>query len=77
MIKVKIDRGLTFFTGSRQTCYEVDLVEPARLRTILEVLGIPASEVHLAVINGQAAESLDVMVSSRDLIMLFPPFGGG
>lgn len=76
-ITICLDRALLFFTRHKQACLQVEMEEPAHLKDVLERLGIPPGEVHLVVVNGQATESQDVWVTSRDTVKLFPPFGGG
>lgn len=56
---------------------EVDLTGPTTLPDILQRLGIPPAEVHLAAVNGQAVEPAEAMIHPGDEIRLFPPIGGG
>lgn len=77
MITICVDRALQFFTRRQQSCYQLDLPEPAHLSDALERLGIPMAEVHLVVINGQAFEPGEIVLTSGDTVKLYPPFGGG
>jgi sulfur carrier protein ThiS len=77
VITICLDRAFTFFTHKQQSCFEVEMDEPAHLKDVLARLGIPPGEVHLVVINGEAVESQDIWITSRDKVKLFPPFGGG
>ena len=55
----------------------MELPHPTRLTDILTELGIPAAEVHLAVINDQVLESTDTFVANEDTVRLYPPVNGG
>lgn len=77
MITICLDRALLFFTRQQQSCFQVEMDEPAHLPDVLARLGIPPGEVHMVVINGEAVESTDVWVTGADKVKLFPPFGGG
>ena len=83
MTKMRLYLGgyFTFYVPSvqktRNPWIEVDLPEPAALTQVLERLGIPPAEVHLAAINGQAVDPTEAMVNPGDEVRLYPPIGGG
>jgi sulfur carrier protein ThiS len=76
-MRIDFDRYFNFYTHTSQNWLEVELIEPARLRDVLAGLGIPIAEVHLAVINGEAIDPQEIVITNQDTIKLFPPFGGG
>ena len=61
----------------RSPWIEVELSEPALLPEVLERLGIPPAEVHLAAVNGQAVDPAEAIVNQDDEVRLYPPIGGG
>jgi molybdopterin converting factor small subunit len=76
-MKLYLGSYFAFFTPDRRHWVELDLPHPARLADVLSELGVPAAEVHLVVVNDQAGESTDLLVSNGDIVRLFPPAGGG
>lgn len=76
-MKIYIDRAFDFFIPHHEPWIEIDLPEPACLRDILTRIGIPFGEVHLVVVNGEAFEAKDMWIKNKDIIKIFPPFGGG
>jgi len=76
-MRIYFDRFFNFYTRTSQTWVDVDLPEPAPLGLVLARIGIPIAEVHLAVINGEAVDPQEVILTRQDTIKLFPPFGGG
>ncbi len=56
---------------------DVELTESARLSEVLLGLGIPAADIHLAVVNGKLVEMEEAVVSDQDEVKIFPPVGGG
>lgn len=76
-MRLYLDRAFAFYTRSQHPWMDVEVKEPITLRELIENAGIPAGEVHLVAINGEAIESLDILVTGKDNIKIFPPFGGG
>jgi sulfur carrier protein ThiS len=76
-MRIYLDRYFNFYSRSRQPWVEVDFVEPARLSDVLENVGIPIAEVHLAVINGEAVDPHEIYISQKDQVKIYPPLGGG
>jgi len=57
--------------------FPVDLADGSTLSDLLERLGVPPGEVHLAIVNGRAVQGLSATLAEGDRIGLFPPVGGG
>ncbi len=76
-MKLYLGSYFAFFTPNRRHWIDVEISDPTWLTDILSELGIPAAEVHLVVVNDQASESTDVIISNKDTVRLFPPVGGG
>lgn len=66
-----------FFTPDRRPWIELEVPSPVPLAEVLAGLGVPAAEVHLVVVNDEAMETTDLLVSNGDVVRLFPPVGGG
>jgi len=76
-MKIYLDRGLNFYLPTHPEWIEIELQEPTSLRRILSQIGIPFGEVHLVVVNDEAVEVKDVLIMQKDVVKIFPPFGGG
>lgn len=76
-MKLYLGSYFTFFTQDRSHWVEMELPRPTRLADILAELGVPAAEVHLAVIDGRVLESTDTFVSDEDTVRLYPAVNGG
>jgi len=57
--------------------FPVDLADGSTLADLLGRLGVPPSEVHLAIVNGRATPGFAIILQEGDRIGLFPPVGGG
>jgi len=72
---VKVRLFATLRTGrGKELMSEID--EGDTVRTIIEKLNIPESEVAILLINGRDG-SLDKPLESTDVVSIFPPVGGG
>ncbi len=76
-MKLYVGSYFAFFTSNREHWIDVDIPNPTPLTQILLELGIPVGEVHLVVVNDQAMESTNILISSGDTVRLFPAVGGG
>jgi sulfur carrier protein ThiS len=76
-MRLRLGGYLTFYESTQQEKIDVPLLKPTRLREILAHLGIPASEVYLAVLNGELVSLDETFVSDSDEVRLFPPIDGG
>jgi sulfur carrier protein ThiS len=68
---------LDYYNPERGNWLEVKLSQPSQLGKVLTELGIPMSEVHLVVLNGQLVDISKAIVSEEDELKLFPAVGGG
>jgi sulfur carrier protein ThiS len=76
-MRIYLDRYFNFFTHSHDRWVDVELTEPSSLGDVLSRVGIPIAEVHLAVVNGEAFNPEELIVSNSDSVEIFPPIGGG
>lgn len=76
-MKLYVDGFFKFYLTQPGPWLEIDLASPKPLDEVLEQLGIPASEVHLTVVNRELVELGQVMVTNEDEVRIYPPIGGG
>jgi sulfur carrier protein ThiS len=76
-MKLYLGGYFNFYTKTQQNWLEIELAEPAILGEILESLGIPPAEVHLAARNGELVDPQTTLVRDEDEVRLYPPVGGG
>jgi sulfur carrier protein ThiS len=76
-MKLYLGGYLDFYRPRDQYGVEVPVNHPTLLSNLLESLGIPPGEVHLAVINGQNEDPQTVVISDTDEVKLFSAVGGG
>lgn len=76
-MKLYLGSYFAFFTPDRRHWIELEVPSPVPLAEVLAGLGVPAAEVHLVVVNNEAMETTDLLVSDGDVVRLFPPVGGG
>jgi sulfur carrier protein ThiS len=76
-MKLYLGSYFAFFTPGRHHWVEVEIPHPTRLTDILSEIGVPAAEVHLVVVNDQALETTNTLVSNDDTVRLYPAIGGG
>jgi sulfur carrier protein ThiS len=69
--------SLAFYVPRRQTRLEIHLEAPQALGALVHMLGIPAGEIALIVVNGGLAPGLEVEIRDADEVRLYPPIGGG
>ena len=55
----------------------VDCGSDSSLANLINKLGIPGKEVHLAIINGRPVHDRSHQLADNDRVGLFPPVGGG
>lgn len=72
-ITVKVFADLRKFQDP-ETTYSVD--GPVRISSVLRNLSLPFEKIKIIFVNGRHA-SIEDMVSSGDVLSLFPPVGGG
>mgnify|MGYP005826304321 CR=1 FL=1 len=56
---------------------ELEVLERQSLRELLSALKIPAAEVFLVIINGEAVPLNEASVQPEDRVKLYSPVGGG
>ena len=76
-MKIYFDRYFQFYMRSNQPWVEVEVEEPTRLSEVLARAGIPTPEIFLAVINGEAVDAREALISNQDKVKIYPPIGGG
>jgi len=57
--------------------FDVRLDEGGSISTLIHAIGIPETEVHLAIVNGRIIHDRSQALNESDRIALFPPVGGG
>ena len=68
---------LTFYMPGQQAKLDYPLNRTMPLVDLLQVLGIPAGDVQLVVINGKAVMLNNARVQDRDHVKIFSAIGGG
>ncbi len=76
-MRIFLDGYFAFYNRPRRGWLELELTEPTPLEEVLARLGIPAAEIYLAVVNGQACNPKGLVLQPQDVAQLFPPIGGG
>jgi sulfur carrier protein ThiS len=68
---------LSWYDPQKRNSLEVPLPQPIPLLQLARQLGLPAGEIAIVVVNGQAVELEQARVSDGDRVELYPPVGGG
>ena len=68
---------LTFYHPEKENRLSVEVSEPASLLAVLQRLDFPTGEIHLAVVNGEAVDMAETIVSNQDEVKLYSAVGGG
>ena len=76
-MKIYLGGHLNFYHPDKEKWLEIELISDTLLMDILAGSGIPSGEVHLVVVNGEAAELEGMVVSDQDEVKLFSAAGGG
>ncbi len=76
-MRIFLDGYFAFYNRPRRGWLELELAGPTPLVEVLDQLGIPAAEIYLAVVNGQASDPKGLVLQPQDVVQLFPPIGGG
>ncbi len=76
-MRIFLDRYFTFFHRPKRGWIELELTGPTSLEEVLARLNIPAAEIYLVVVNGQACSPAGLVVHPQDVVQIFPPIGGG
>jgi len=77
-MKVRVDLyvNLKKYAPSGDSSFEMQIESGATIKTVLEVLKIPAEEKPVVLINGRNADESDPL-KERDTITLYSPISGG
>jgi len=76
-MRIHLSSHLGFFVPGHPAWVDTPLDTSTPLGAVLNRLGIPAGEVSLAVVNGEAVDVNKVVVKEGDEVRLYPPVGGG
>jgi len=77
MIEIHFGGHLSFYSPGKKPRLSYPLTSPTNLRTILEQFHVPVAEIALVIINGEAADRVDVDIKPGDRVDLFSPMSGG
>ena len=77
-MKVRVDLyvNLKKYAPSGDSSFEIQIESGATIKTVLEVLKIPAEEKLVILINGRNADESD-RLKEKDTITLYSPISGG
>ncbi len=76
-MQIHLGGHLSWYDPQKRNSLEVPLQGPTPLLELARQLGLPAGEIAIAVVNGQAVELEQARVSDGDHVELYPPVGGG
>lgn len=77
-MKVQVDLyvNLKKYAPADDSSFEIQLESGATVKTVLEVLKIPAEEKTVVLVNGRNADESDPL-RGKDIITLYSPISGG
>jgi len=77
-MKVQVDLyvNLKKYAPADDSSFEIQLESGATVKTVLEVLKIPAEEKTVVLVNGRNADESDPL-REKDIITLYSPISGG
>lgn len=76
-IEVRLFGGLERRVGGSRSVIPLTLPRNATVAHALFTLGIPANEVHIALVNGRQEADFGSRLSEGCRLTLFPPLAGG
>ncbi len=76
-MRLHLGGHLSWYDPQRRAWLDVPLAGPAALADVIAMLGLPAGEIAVAAVNGQAVELAQARVCDADRVELYPPVGGG
>jgi sulfur carrier protein ThiS len=77
-MRIYLGGHLNFYHPQKENWLEIELVAPpVRLKDVLLDAGIPLGEVYLVVVNGEAVDLQEAIISETDAVKMFSPVGGG
>ncbi len=68
---------LPFYLPQRKHAHQISLRAPMPLKTLLQTLGVPLEEVHLAALNGELVDIETAWVTNDDVVRIFSSVNGG
>jgi sulfur carrier protein ThiS len=75
-VEIRVYGGLVRYSPSGKDRFELDIQNPVTIRELLEIVGIPESEVWMVTVNGVHSRTGQI-VKDNDQIMIFEPVLGG
>lgn len=77
-VNVKLFATLTRYRSGEKAgnSFEINLVEGASAFDLINLLQIPAAEIHIVFVNNIIQEP-SIVLTAGDVIGIFPPVGGG
>ncbi len=76
-MRIHLAGHLTWYEPQKRAWFDLPGVGPIGLLDLLRQLGVPDTEVAVAVVNGRAVELEGTVASDADKVEFFPPVGGG
>jgi sulfur carrier protein ThiS len=76
-MRLHLGGHLAWYDPQRRSWLDVPLAQPAALADIVAGLGLPAAEIAIVSVNGQAVDLAGAQVADGDRVELYPPLGGG
>jgi sulfur carrier protein ThiS len=75
-VTIQVFGSLVRYSPSGRDLFELKIQKPISATELLDILGIPESEVWMITVNGTHAKG-DHMVNNNDKVMIFEPVLGG
>lgn len=76
-VKVHLGGHLNWYDRQKRAWLDLEVQPGTRLDALIAMLGIPAGEAALALVNGSLADPATTCLSDGDCVELFPPSSGG
>ncbi len=76
-MRVHLGGHLSWYDPQKRSWLALSKPAPIPLLDLVRTLGVPAAEIAVAVINGQAVELETGVATDGDKVEFFPPLGGG
>ncbi len=76
-VKVHLGGHLNWYDPQKRARFELEIQPGMRLDALIAMLGIPAGEAALALLNGSLADPATTCLGNGDYVELFPPSSGG
>ena len=76
-MRLHLGGHLNFYDAQKRPWVDVPISAPTRLLAVLAQLGVPAAEVAIVSVNGNAVALEEAIVSDADRVEVYPPVGGG